>query len=199
MGAVFRKQSSPRVITSKWGCFAVDLLSPRGCGTTGIPLKHTVQSQVSSQPWDQDASLDESPEKFFFFPSTNFANFARHRCARRCVFALRAWKLCAPSSGIRYRPREAGMSTPGDRRHAQVSRLPFSVDALMSERSHKRESVTMDGFHKPLVSIKSEPSDPGDCASWIPSPVRMSTPPRKLLFTLVHLRMKHDKSRAKSL
>lgn len=79
------------------------------------------------------------------------------------------------------------------KRTAQVSRLPFSVEALMSDtrplnatdRKEGNYSLNDDQAHRPdefsqqLVSIKSEPSEPGDCASWISSPIKVSTPPRK--------------------
>lgn len=76
-------------------------------------------------------------------------------------------------------------------RTAQVTCLPFSVEALMSDRrplnvtERKEASVTdyqshrADEFTKQFVSIKSESSERVDCASWIPSPIKISTPPRK--------------------
>ncbi|XP_041800283.1 homeobox protein MSX-2-like [Chelmon rostratus] len=112
------------------------------------------------------------------------------------------------------------MASPGDRRDggvqpprlkkrlAQVSCLPFSVEALMSDRrplkaTDRREgsyTVTDHQAHRPeeftrhLVPIKSEPSERGDCASWIPSPVKMSTPPRQLSPAVCPLR-KHKTNR----
>ncbi|KAA8589126.1 hypothetical protein FQN60_010471 [Etheostoma spectabile] len=73
-----------------------------------------------------------------------------------------------------------------EKRAAQVSCLPFSVDALMSDRRPLNATDTPDGKsslpderpHRPdvlsqqLVSVKSEPLEGGDRASW------MSTPPR---------------------
>uniref|UniRef100_A0A8C3GB53 Msh homeobox 2 n=1 Tax=Cyclopterus lumpus TaxID=8103 RepID=A0A8C3GB53_CYCLU len=62
-------------------------------------------------------------------------------------------------------------------RAAQVSRLPFSVEALIKDGSH---SLNHEQAHRPadlsqqLVSIKSEPSEPGGSASWISSPIKMS-------------------------
>ncbi|XP_070769612.1 homeobox protein MSH-D-like [Enoplosus armatus] len=117
------------------------------------------------------------------------------------------------------------MSSPGDwrdevstdedaqpsrlkRRTAQVSCLPFSVEALMSDRrplnaTERKEghySLKDDQTHRPdvfsqqLVSIKSEPSERGDCASWISSPIKTSTPPRQLSPAVCPLR-KHKTNR----
>lgn len=80
------------------------------------------------------------------------------------------------------------------KRTEQVSCLPFSVEALMSD---KRPCERLDGaavrgnysfkseekrgaeeFSQHFVPVKSEPTDRGDCASWI-SHVTLSTPPRK--------------------
>lgn len=102
------------------------------------------------------------------------------------------------------------MSSPGDwrdefsadedelpprlkKRTAQVSCLPFSVEALMSDRrplsatdrEEGDDSCMDDQAHSPdefsqqIRSIKSEPSERGDCASWISSPIKMSSPARK--------------------
>nr|XP_046263067.1 homeobox protein MSX-2-like [Scatophagus argus] len=114
------------------------------------------------------------------------------------------------------------MSSPGDwrgefsadkdvqpprikKRAAQVSFLPFSVEALMSDtrplnatdRKEGRYFLTDHKAHRPdelsqqLVSIKSEPSERGDCTS---SPIEMSTPPRPLSPALCPLR-KHKTNR----
>lgn len=92
------------------------------------------------------------------------------------------------------------------RRTAQVSRLPFSVEALMSDRRPLNAADRKDGIHslndehrpdvfsQQLVSIKSEPSDQGDCSSWISSPIKMSTPPRQLSPAVCSLR-KHKTNR----
>ncbi|XP_044062290.1 homeobox protein MSX-2-like [Siniperca chuatsi] len=94
------------------------------------------------------------------------------------------------------------------KRTAQVSCLPFSVEALMSDRrplsatdrKYGNYSISDDQAHRPdefsqhLVSIKSEPSERADCASWISSPVKMSTPPRQLSPAVCPLR-KHKTNR----
>uniref|UniRef100_A0A671Z2N8 Muscle segment homeobox 2a n=1 Tax=Sparus aurata TaxID=8175 RepID=A0A671Z2N8_SPAAU len=75
-------------------------------------------------------------------------------------------------------------------RAAQVSCLPFSVDALMSDRRPPsatdrklriysvadQQAHKTDGLTKQLVSIKTEPVEGADCASWIPRNVMMTTP-----------------------
>ncbi|XP_034399815.1 LOW QUALITY PROTEIN: homeobox protein MSX-2-like [Cyclopterus lumpus] len=87
-------------------------------------------------------------------------------------------------------------------RAAQVSRLPFSVEALMSDtkplnvtdRKDGSHSLNHEQAHRPadlsqqLVSIKSEPSEPGGSASWISSPIKMSAPPRQLSPAVCSLR-----------
>ncbi|XP_032383640.1 homeobox protein MSX-2 [Etheostoma spectabile] len=89
-----------------------------------------------------------------------------------------------------------------EKRAAQVSCLPFSVDALMSDRRPLNATDTPDGKsslpderpHRPdvlsqqLVSVKSEPLEGGDRASW------MSTPPRQLSPAVCSLR-KHKTNR----
>ncbi|XP_075960035.1 homeobox protein MSX-2-like [Anarhichas minor] len=113
------------------------------------------------------------------------------------------------------------MSSPGDElstdeevqpprtqnRAAQVSCLPFSVEALMSDkkpqivtdskdgsRSLNDEARRPDDLSQQLVSIKSEPSERGGCASWMSSPIKMSAPPRKLSPAVCSLR-KHKTNR----
>ncbi|XP_078117088.1 LOW QUALITY PROTEIN: homeobox protein MSX-2-like [Sander vitreus] len=95
-----------------------------------------------------------------------------------------------------------------EKRAAQVSCLPFSVDALMSDRTPLNATDTTDGksslhderphrpdvFSRQLVSIKSEPLERGDCASWMSSPIEMSTPPRQLSPAVCSLR-KHKTNR----
>lgn len=107
-------------------------------------------------------------------------------------------------------PKQESMAYPGEcrdefstdedakparlkKRTAQVSCLPFSVEALMSDRRPRNSTDRKDGnyfltdhnSHRPeefiqqLVSIKSEPPEQGDCASLIPSPMEMSAPFRK--------------------
>ena len=98
-------------------------------------------------------------------------------------------------------PEKESMPSPGDRRDRyatdeeknkraeQVLRLPFSVDALMSDtrplhatdRTPRNHSHRPEEFPQHLVglSMKSEPSGRGDPVSWIPSPIKMSTPQRK--------------------
>ncbi|XP_029298226.1 homeobox protein MSX-2-like [Cottoperca gobio] len=88
------------------------------------------------------------------------------------------------------------------KRAAQVCCLPFSVEALMSDRrpldatdrNNANHSHRPDEFPQHLVSIKSEPSELEDCASWISSPIKMSTPPRKLSPAVCSLR-KHKTNR----
>ncbi|XP_067454940.1 homeobox protein MSX-2-like [Thunnus thynnus] len=94
------------------------------------------------------------------------------------------------------------------RRTAQVSCLPFSVEALMSDtrplaatdRQNGNKSLNDDQVQRPdeisqqLVSIKTEPSEQGDCASWISSPIKLSTPPRQLSPAVCSLR-KHKTNR----
>ncbi|XP_053179517.1 homeobox protein MSX-2-like [Scomber japonicus] len=117
------------------------------------------------------------------------------------------------------------MSSPGDcrdecstdedvqgprlkRRTAQVSCLPFSVEALMSDtrplaatdRPNGNNSLNndqaqrLDEISQQLVSIKSEPSEQGDCSSWISGPIKLSTPPRQLSPAVCSLR-KHKTNR----
>ncbi|XP_059202586.1 homeobox protein MSX-2-like [Centropristis striata] len=90
------------------------------------------------------------------------------------------------------------------RRTAQVSCLPFSVEALMSDRRPLRKdglhSLDDNQTHRPvefsnqLSSIKPEPSERGVCASWISSPIKMSTPPRQHSPAVCSLR-KHKTNR----
>uniref|UniRef100_A0A4W6CTC7 Muscle segment homeobox 2a n=1 Tax=Lates calcarifer TaxID=8187 RepID=A0A4W6CTC7_LATCA len=115
------------------------------------------------------------------------------------------------------------MSSPGDwrdelstdedvhpprlkKRTAQVSCLPFSVEALMSDRrplnamDEEKGDLNDDQANRPdefshlLVPVKSEPSEQGDSASWISSPIKMSTPPRQLSPAVCSLR-KHKTNR----
>ncbi|KAM8732377.1 homeobox protein MSX-2-like isoform 1-T2 [Acanthopagrus schlegelii] len=106
------------------------------------------------------------------------------------------------------------MSSPGDWRdesstdEAQVSCLPFSVDALMSDRRPPRatdrklriysvaeqRAHRTDEFTKQLVSIKTEPAEGADCAPWIPRNVMMATPARQLSPAVCPLR-KHKSNR----
>ncbi|XP_040904117.1 homeobox protein MSX-2-like [Toxotes jaculatrix] len=93
------------------------------------------------------------------------------------------------------------------KRTAQVSCLPFSVEALMSDRRPQNgmdrengnkalnddQANRPDEFPQQLLSIKSEPSEQGDGASWISSPI-MSTPPRHLSPAVCPLR-KHKTNR----
>ncbi|XP_042349834.1 homeobox protein MSX-2-like [Plectropomus leopardus] len=89
------------------------------------------------------------------------------------------------------------------KRTAQVSCLPFSVEALISDKRSLNMTDSKDGndqqghrpdvFSQQLVSIKPEPSD-RDCASWISSPIKMSTPPRQLSPAVCSLR-KHKSNR----
>ncbi|XP_028445601.1 homeobox protein MSX-2-like [Perca flavescens] len=91
-----------------------------------------------------------------------------------------------------------------EKRAAQVSRLPFSVDALMSDRRpltadgksslHDERPHRPDVFSRQLVSIKSEPLERGGRASWMSSPIEMSTPPRQLSPAVCSLR-KHKTNR----
>ncbi|KAI3351914.1 hypothetical protein L3Q82_020741 [Scortum barcoo] len=90
------------------------------------------------------------------------------------------------------------------RRTAQVSRLPFSVEALMSDRQtdrdegrdsvSRRQDSRPDELCRQLASIKSEPPEPGDCASWRSSHIKMSTPARQLSPSVCSLR-KHKTNR----
>ncbi|KAG7517849.1 homeobox protein MSX-2-like [Solea senegalensis] len=80
---------------------------------------------------------------------------------------------------------------------AQVSRLPFSVEALMSDR--RQRTVTDNHVHPELphhqsVCVKNEPEEQRDRISWIPSPIKMSTPPRQLSAAVCSLR-KHKTNR----
>ncbi|XP_054454090.1 homeobox protein MSX-2-like [Anoplopoma fimbria] len=91
---------------------------------------------------------------------------------------------------------------------AQVSFLPFSVEALMSDTKPLNVTDRKDGdqcwtdehAHRPgdlsrqLVSIKPEPSERGRCASWRSSPIKMSAPPRQLSPAVCSLR-KHKTNR----
>ncbi|CAB1426310.1 unnamed protein product [Pleuronectes platessa] len=87
---------------------------------------------------------------------------------------------------------------------AQVSRLPFSVEALMSDRKPSDRAKRHDAlsehqeigpeFRQHLVSVKSEPSEAGDGASWISSSMKMSSPPRQLSPPVCSLR-KHKTNR----
>ncbi|KAK5865046.1 hypothetical protein PBY51_016241 [Eleginops maclovinus] len=106
------------------------------------------------------------------------------------------------------------MPSPGDcrdrfstdeerkKRTEQVSRLPFSVDALMSDtrrlhatdRKHGNPSLRPEEFPQRLVSIKSEPSGKWNCGSWISSPIKISTPQRQLSPAVCSLR-KHKTNR----
>lgn len=86
-------------------------------------------------------------------------------------------------------------STRPTKHTAQVSCLPFSVEALMSDRRPRNATGRNEGnyflahhksyrpkeFSQHLASIKSEPPEQGDCASLIPSPTKMSTSFRKCL------------------
>ncbi|XP_071313409.1 homeobox protein MSX-2-like [Trachinotus anak] len=94
------------------------------------------------------------------------------------------------------------------RRTAQVSRLPFSVEALMSDRTplnaldgekgndalNDEQAKRPDEFPQQLLSIKSEPSEQGDGVSWITRPIMLSTPPRQLSPAVCSLR-KHKTNR----
>ncbi|XP_029368528.1 homeobox protein MSX-2-like [Echeneis naucrates] len=107
-------------------------------------------------------------------------------------------------------PDEDAPAPRPKRRKAQVSSLPFSVEALMSDRrpldarAGERENGSDDFNHNPmkrpddfppqLVSIKSEPSEPADCAPRISRPMRTSTPPRQLSSAVCSLR-KHKTNR----
>ncbi|XP_068571485.1 homeobox protein MSX-2-like [Cebidichthys violaceus] len=93
-------------------------------------------------------------------------------------------------------------------RAAQVSCLPFSVEALMSDTKPQNVTDKKDGnrplnddqarrpddLSQQLVSIKSEPSERGGCASWMSSPIKMSAPPRQLSPAVCSLR-KHKTNR----
>lgn len=189
-------------------------LSSCGCGSKGIPCRNTPSNHKSSHnPGDQDNQ--RAPPKLT--PTPTFSTFQQlnskfPHCAR-CVFALRDRKLCVLRIGIRYRsrpPNKGSMSSPGDwreesstdeevqpprlrNRAAQVSCLPFSVDALMSDRRPPsatdrklriysvadQQAHKTDGLTKQLVSIKTEPVEGADCASWIPRNVMMTTPTSK--------------------
>uniref|UniRef100_A0A3Q3LXU5 Msh homeobox 2 n=1 Tax=Mastacembelus armatus TaxID=205130 RepID=A0A3Q3LXU5_9TELE len=89
----------------------------------------------------------------------------------------------------------------------QVSSLPFSVHALMLDRrplnrmDRQKGNNTLDNYtaYRPdefsqLASIKSKPSEKGDSASWMSSPIKMSTPPRQLSPAVCSLR-KHKTNR----
>ncbi|XP_069027695.1 homeobox protein MSX-2-like [Embiotoca jacksoni] len=100
------------------------------------------------------------------------------------------------------------MSAPGDsrdefstdedvlkRRTAQVSSLPFSVEALMSDGAHKgHNDVNDDAAQQQVVSVKSEPSGQGEIPHWISSTMKMSAPPRQLKPAVCPLR-KHKTNR----
>nr|XP_019934664.1 PREDICTED: homeobox protein MSX-2-like [Paralichthys olivaceus] len=87
---------------------------------------------------------------------------------------------------------------------AQVSCLPFSVEALMSDRKPKDREKRDDTFnedqeispaiHQHLLSVTSEPPGKGRGASWVSSPLKMSTPPRQLSPAVCSLR-KHKTNR----
>ncbi|XP_062333105.1 homeobox protein MSX-2-like [Osmerus eperlanus] len=98
-------------------------------------------------------------------------------------------------------------------RIAQVSPLPFSVEALMSDSRpqkevvrhqggkipsegnyscNSKESYSLEGSHSPTSSVKSETVF-GDCASWM-SRVKLSPPSRQLSSTPCPLR-KHKTNR----
>ncbi|XP_074504289.1 homeobox protein MSX-2-like [Sebastes fasciatus] len=88
-----------------------------------------------------------------------------------------------------------------ERRTEQVSCLPFSVEALISDRRPLSATDRRDGNHslkdeqaQQLVSIKSEASERGDSASWISSPIKMSTPTRQQTPAVCSLR-KHKTNR----
>ncbi|XP_022057407.2 homeobox protein MSX-2-like [Acanthochromis polyacanthus] len=100
-------------------------------------------------------------------------------------------------------------STRQKKRTAQVSSLPFSVEALMSDRRplaatpgqegsydlDEDEAHRSDEFSQQLVSIKSELSEPGGGSpSWISSCIKMSTPPRQVSPAVCSLR-KHKTNR----
>ncbi|KAM3612106.1 uncharacterized protein V6R79_002642 [Siganus canaliculatus] len=86
------------------------------------------------------------------------------------------------------------------RRGTQVSRLPFSVETLMSDRrslgmkktKEATDCLTEQRQHRldQSVSVKSEATG----ASWTPSPIKISTPPRQLSPAVCSLR-KHKTNR----
>lgn len=184
-------------------------LSSCGCGSKGIPCRNTPSNHKSSHnPRDQDNQ--RAPPKLT--PTPTFSTYSKFPHCVRCVFALRDRKLCVLRIGIRYRsrpPNKGSMSSPGDwreesstdeevqpprlgKRAAQVSCLPFSVDALMSDTRPPsstdrklriysvadRQAHRTDGLTKQL-NIKTEPVEGADCASWIPRNVMMTTPTSK--------------------
>ncbi|KAM9376158.1 homeobox protein MSX-2-like [Pholidichthys leucotaenia] len=88
---------------------------------------------------------------------------------------------------------------------AQVACLPFSVDALMSDRrpldakvrekgSYEFNDDQVDDLLQPLVSVKSEPHEEGECPLWISSSLKMSAPLRQLSPAVCSLR-KHKTNR----
>ncbi|XP_076023962.1 homeobox protein MSX-2-like [Genypterus blacodes] len=96
-----------------------------------------------------------------------------------------------------------GEFAAGRRRASQVSLLPFSVEALMadtrprpapeqSRRAGRNPRWRDEGSSPQRVSVKTEPPEPGD--SWIPSGIKLSTPPRQLSPTVCPLR-KHKTNR----
>ncbi|XP_035504873.2 homeobox protein MSX-2-like [Scophthalmus maximus] len=112
-------------------------------------------------------------------------------------------------------PGEEGFAPDGGarppwpkRRAAHVPRLPFSVEALMSDRrppdatgrdegpasSSGHRAIGPDDVTLHMHSVKTEPSEPGRSASWIPGPNKMSTSPRQLSPAVCSLR-KHKTNR----
>ncbi|XP_056147617.1 homeobox protein MSX-2-like [Lampris incognitus] len=119
----------------------------------------------------------------------------------------------AASRGV-FPPDEDAQPQCRKRRATQVSLLPFSVEALMSDRkrpradgadnaaakesfySNRKQSPAPTGFPResvPAKAVKSEPCELGDCAAWM-SGVKLSTASRQLSPTVCSLR-KHKTNR----
>ncbi|XP_029969898.1 homeobox protein MSX-2-like [Salarias fasciatus] len=75
------------------------------------------------------------------------------------------------------------------RRAAQASRLPFSVEALMSRSGKLQAENKLDEGSQHFLSVKAE-----DSSSWISRTVEMSAPPRQLSPAVCSLR-KHKTNR----
>lgn len=175
-------------------------LSSCGCGSKGIPCRNTPSNHKSSHnPGDQDNQ--RAPPKTH--SNTNSVNFSTTSLIVRAA-CLHSVTESYVFSGLGLDidpgpPNKGSMSSPGDWRdesstdEAQVSCLPFSVDALMSDRRPPRatdrklriysvaeqRAHRTDEFTKQLVSIKTEPAEGADCAPWIPRNVMMATPASK--------------------
>ncbi|XP_073343638.1 homeobox protein MSH-D-like [Pagrus major] len=76
-----------------------------------------------------------------------------------------------------------------DRRPLSATDRQLRIYSVADQQAHRT-----DEFTKQLVSIKTEPSEGADCASWIPRNVMMPTPTRQLSPAVCPLR-KHKSNR----